>query len=341
MSRPRTARPEPPLPIVQAASLDEHHTADAWLVEQLWAHSGVGIVGGAPKCCKSWLGLELAVAVASSTPCLGRFKVHAPGPVLVYLAEDSPHFVKQRLRSLCHHRQLDLARIPLHVITATSLRLDLEHDQRRLDATLRNLRPRLLLLDPFVRLHRINENDAGEVSGILAFLRELQRTHSLAVVVVHHTRKNGPAGLQAGQGLRGSSDFHAWTDSALYLRRQRDQLLLTVEHRAAPAPDPLPLALLAGNGYPHLEILSHPPEAADAPPLAARILAAIDQLGGTATRDALRSALHIRNERLGPELTRLVASGALARTTAGWTRVPVPPPCQKAERNDLRTLPLF
>jgi hypothetical protein len=227
------------------------------------------------------------------------------------------------------------------VITAPSLRLDLDRDQRRLDAAIRNLGPRLLLLDPFVRLHRINENDAGEVSGILAFLRELQRTHSLAVVVVHHTRKNGPAGSQAGQGLRGSSDFHAWTDSALYLRRHRDHLLLSVEHRAAPAPDPLPLALLADAGHPHLEILGHDPEPLDAAPLATRVLAAIDQLGGTATRDALRSSLHIRNERLGPELTRLVAAGVLARTAAGWTRVPVPPSCNKKERNDLRSLPLF
>ena len=327
--------------MVQAALLDEQDATHAWLVEHLWARAGVGIIGGAPKCCKSWLGLELAVAVASSTPCLARFPVDAAGPVLVYLAEDSPHFVKQRLRSLCHCRGVDLAGIPLHVITAPSLRLDLERDQRRLDATVAGLGPRLLLLDPFVRLHRINENDAGEVSGILAFLRELQRTHSLAVVVVHHTRKNGPAGSQAGQGLRGSSDFHAWTDSALYLRRQRDQLLLTIEHRAAPAPDPLPLTLVTRDGNPHLELLAADTESAESAPLAGRILAAIDVLGGTATRDALRAALRVRNERLGPELTRLTADGTLARTPAGWSRVPVPPPREGAERNDDRTLSLF
>jgi RecA-family ATPase len=96
MRKTRTPQPEPALPIVQAAALEEHDTDDAWLVEQLWSRSGVGIVGGAPKCCKSWLGLELAVAVASATPCLGRFNVQAPGPVLVYLAEDSPHFVAFR-----------------------------------------------------------------------------------------------------------------------------------------------------------------------------------------------------------------------------------------------------
>ncbi|MBK8999604.1 MAG: AAA family ATPase [Myxococcales bacterium] len=109
-------------------------------------------------------------------------------------------------------------------------------DQRRLQDARRRPRPRLLVLDPFVRLHRIDENSAAEVSAVLAFLREVQRAHDTAVLVVHHARKN--ASGSAGQGLRGSGDFHAWTDSALYVRRRRGDLVVTVEHRAAAAPDP-------------------------------------------------------------------------------------------------------
>ena len=70
------------------------------------------------------------------------------------------------------------------------------------------LRPRLLLLDPFVRLHRIDENNAGVVSALLAYLRTLERQEHVAIVVVHHPRKNGPSGAQAGLGLRGSGDLH-------------------------------------------------------------------------------------------------------------------------------------
>jgi hypothetical protein len=44
--------------------------------------------------------------------------------------------------------------------------------------------------------------------------------------------------------LRGSSELHGWGDSNLYLRRHRDQLTLTVEHRAAPSLDPIPVQLL-------------------------------------------------------------------------------------------------
>ena len=50
----------------------------------------------------------------------------------------------------------------------------------------------------------------------------------------------------------------AWTDSACYLvRRPDDRLQLTVEHRSAPAPDPLLLRLSGGGDQP-LSLLVEP-----------------------------------------------------------------------------------
>ena len=39
-----------------------------WLVDTLWARDAVGIIGGEPKCGKSFLALDLAVAVAAGVP---------------------------------------------------------------------------------------------------------------------------------------------------------------------------------------------------------------------------------------------------------------------------------
>ena len=318
------------LPIVRAALLEEPDDTRRWLVESLWARAGVGILGGAPKCCKSWLGLELAVAVASGAPCLGALTVDDPGGALVYLAEDALGVVKTRLAGICRHRGLDLASMPLDVITAPALRLDLDRDQRRLDAAVRKLRPRLLLLDPFVRLHRIDENNAGDVSVLLAYLRTLQREHDLAIVVTHHARKNGPAGAQAGLGLRGSGDLHAWGDSNLYLRRARDSLILTIEHRAAAAPEPLSLALAADDLGAHLEILELASAVAPADDLEAKLLTTL--AAAPLSRADLRAALRMRNERLGALLTRLADSGRIVRRGDQWA-VPVPLLTQERERN--------
>jgi hypothetical protein len=201
------------------------------------------------------MALDMAVSIASNTPCLDTFDVLEPGRALLFMAEDADAAVRARVAGICRHRGLDIRGLDLHIITATSLRLDLERDRSRLSDVVAHFAPRLLVLDPFVRLHRGDENDAGHISGLLAYLRELQREHHLAVVVVHHTRKNG-GGAVLGQTLRGSGDFHAWVDSSLYLRRKRDSLTLSVEHRSAPAPDPLHLALVGDDatGDLHLEV---------------------------------------------------------------------------------------
>ena len=106
------------LPVVRAADLEELDPARRWLIEPLWIHAGVGTIGGLPKSCKSWLGLDMAVSVASGTPCLDTFPVRDPGGVLLYMAEDAGSLVKARLRGLCRHRGLDLNSLPIDVITA-------------------------------------------------------------------------------------------------------------------------------------------------------------------------------------------------------------------------------
>ena len=209
--------------VVQAAKLRPRGVEQPlWLVDGLWGDGAVGVIGGAPKSCKTWLALEIAVAVASGRPCLDRFEVSQRGRVLV----DG---------SVCG--------VAVQFILEPSLRLDRIEHLDRLRHTLARHRPKLLVLDPYVRLQRVDENDATKVSAVLAALRELSRTFRLAIILVHHTRKNSSD--KPGLALRGSSDFHAWGDSNLYLRPQRGDLILTSEHRfAAPAP-PLGLTLVA------------------------------------------------------------------------------------------------
>lgn len=327
------------LPVIRAADVAGELTRPEWLVASLWARAGVGILGGAPKCCKSWLALEVAIAVASGAPCLGSFEVGDTGSVLLYMAEDAAPVVKARLSGICQHRGLDLSLLPIHLITAPALRLDRERDQARLRDSVAKHAPRLLILDPFVRLHRIDENDAGQVSALLGYLRELSRAYDLAVLVVHHARKNGTSG-QPGNSLRGSGDFFAWADSLLYVRRHKGQLLLTIEHRAAPAPDPLGLTLRADDDV-HLELIDpadNPPAAIDDAPrddaFEKAVLAALAQT--PLARADLRAKLHVRNERLGDTLTRLAQAGKLRRAGDQWAIVDSHSPTHEAGRNGNR-----
>jgi RecA-family ATPase len=308
-----------PLPVVRVGEIPQEDTTRRWLVEQLWGDSSVGVIGGAPKCSKTWLGLDLALSVATGTACLGKYGVPRAGPVLVYLAEDALTVVRERVQGMARHRDLDLDAVDIHVITAPTLRLDRDPHRTRLFETAKRLRPRLLLLDPLVRLHGIDENHAGEVAGLLAYFRSLQRRLDLSVMLVHHTRKNATGGVAAGQGLRGSSDIHAFGDSNLYLRRTRERLMLSSEHRAAPASPPVYLELVATNTETtHLEVIAKLQEDRQHR-LQEQVLALLAK-EPVLTRAKLRDSLSVKNERLGEALESLKQAGRICRTSTGWQR---------------------
>lgn len=311
--------PQPgPLPVVQAAAI-ERASGPSWLVEDLWALEGVGILGGHPKSCKTWLALELALSVASGASALDRFQVPRAGPVLVFAAEDAPAAVRERLDGLALHKGVALARLPLHIILESSLRLDTPLDQARLAEAVATYQPRLLVLDPFVRLSRIDENSSQEVSGVLAYLRQLQRELHVAIMVVHHARK-AAGGQDAGLALRGSGDFFAWTDSTIIIRRQRGVLEMSCQHRNAASPAPVQIELTAEAGAPPYLIVrgASPIEDGAADNLKERVLEELALQAQPVTQELLRGLLRVRLQRLAQVLKELQQAGAVRRTPAGW-----------------------
>jgi hypothetical protein len=306
------------LPVVRIDEIYSQEGAQRWLVEMLWGARSVGVIGGAPKCAKTWLGLDIALSVATGTACLGQFAVPEAGPVLVYLAEDALPMVRERIAGMARHRGLNLAQVEMHVITVPVLRLDHEPDRVRLWETIRRLRPRLLLLDPLVRLHGIDENNAGEVAELLAYFRSLQRHFGLSVVLVHHTGKKAKGGIAAGQGLRGSSDLHAFGDSNLYLRRNGEHLVLSNEHRAAPPSAPVYLELVTTDAQTtHLAAVGSVRDGRQRS-LEDRVLDLLSG-GATLTRGKIRDSLGVNNERLGEALESLERAGRLRRRPDGWS----------------------
>ena len=312
------------LPVRLACELAPCPADRRFLIDEMWGEGAVGIVGGEPKCCKSFLALDIAVAVASGRPCLRRFAVGRPGPVLLFAAEDALHIVRDRLDGIAIAAGTALGALPLHVITAPVVRLDIEHDRDALRDTVASLRPRMLVLDPFVRLHRINENSSDEVAPLLACLRELQREYDVAVLLVHHARKGGHA--RPGQALRGSSELHAWGDSNLYLHRDRDRLVLTVEHRASASMPPIDLELATDDGIALRVAGSRTESPTAAAPAADRVLGALAAAPTSLTRRALRDACRLRSATVGDALARLLADGLVVQDNIGYRLGTAAPP---------------
>ena len=149
-------------------------------------------------------------------------------------------------------------------------------------------------------------------------LRQIQRQYAVAVLVVHHAKKGG-GNTRAGQALRGSSEFHAWADSLLYLRRRDDRLTLSVEHRAAPGIEAIGLRLRTDDDHLALELVERT-EAAESPshlPVPERIRRALAAASAPVSLRELREACRLRKATLCGALADLTERTDVLRTEAG------------------------
>jgi hypothetical protein len=322
------------LPVARASELESETTRKLWLIERLWTSGGVGILAGQPKSLKTYVALEMAVSVASGSPCLGTFPVSLQGPALVYAAEDSLSNLRSRLAALAAQRGLGLEDLDLQVITADFIRLDHPQDQERLRETVLLYRPALLVLDPLVRLHSQDENQSGPMASLLGYLRQLQRSTGTAVLVVHHVRKNGNT-AGTGYNLRGSSDLYAWVDSYVCLQRRRDRIAISAEHRTAAPLSPLPIELVPtpdNARAPGLRISPQDIELTepDHDALRTRLLDLLANAAHPFKTEEIRQKLQVRKQRVTKMLRELCEEGSAARLADGYCALLRPPregPC--------------
>jgi len=301
-------------PVVPASKLECASGGKSWLIENLWANHAVGFVAGPPKTFKTWTVLEMAVSVATGTPCFASFPVHRSGPVLLYAAEDPMPALRLRLASLARNHGVELDQVDIRVIQSDSLRLDRPRDRDKLAATVDLHRPALIVLDPLVRLHSLDENQANQMAEFLGHIRSLQRTFATAVAIVHHSRKQ--SAHSAGQSLRGSSDLYAFVDSLVSLHRRHGRVTLSAEHRSAPALEPIPLELVVSpqpGAVPFLRIAADSLAIPKQDPLEQRILKLLAESKAGCTTDSLRTALQVRRQRLLEALRNLMAQDAIRR----------------------------
>jgi hypothetical protein len=299
----------------QVAEVEPQRSEHQWLIEDLWLAQGVGILGGNPKVGKTFLAAQIALAVAANAEVLGK-PPRLSGPVLFYGAEDSLPALRTRFDGLASVAGLSLQEIPLFLLDIPVLRIDREHDLSRLRTTIEARHPRLLVLDPFIRIATIDENSSAEVSAVLASLRAIQRDYETAVLLVHHARKSPSAHPQLA--LRGSGDFAAWSDSALYLTRSTQRLLLSVEHRSAHAPDPMSLRLCI-EPAPHLKLAGTEPTS-DIDPIQTELLRLLADSPRPLSSVDLRQTLRKRKADVVRALDTLRGKGLVDRDSRGWVR---------------------
>jgi|GEM_PF-3180217 len=187
-----------------------------WVVDQL-VPAGLIILSGRPKSGKSFLALQLAVAVAGGTPFLDRATIE--GPVLYVALEDSPGRLQQRIAAWDAPAHLPMQ----FAFSWPSLAGD---GLETLLQTVDRLAPALVVVDTLSRAfagggQRLDWNAQGDVTEVLAPLQTAALERGLALVAVDHHRKTKGLDADPIDDLLGSSAKSGVLDTALGLYRER------------------------------------------------------------------------------------------------------------------------
>lgn len=308
-----------------------------WLIDGIWTRGGCGFISGAPKSYKSWLALDLAVAVSTGTSLLGRYRVAAPGPVLYLQEEDSLATVVDRLDQIVeghaplHHwgGALDglvwspARPLPIDIQVHTGVVLSDPQWLAWLGDRIRQYGYHAVIIDTLATaIGEIDLDKAVDLqTRVLRPLRGLAQMHDCAVIIVHHSRKNIQGGRR-GSNMLGSVALHGWVDCALYLDRDEESGVITVnpEGKHDPAEKWAMSVPRMYRDWATGARQAWEPEIVDAPePVAkpqagSKIATVVRNMGGSATASQLRDVVGRGYAR---QVAAAVASGRLFETPAG------------------------
>lgn len=191
-----------------------------WAIEGILPE-GLSILGGKPKMGKSWMGLGIAVAIATGGVALGNKHVEK-GEVLYMGLEDNPRRLQSRLKKM---QEIDesspLVLDGLYLATEWP-RLDMGGLTQLAAWLSEHLTARLVVIDTLARIkprRRTNGSSYEDDYASLEGLQTLANQHNVAVVVITHLRKmdaDDPMDtLNATLGLSGAAD------AILILKRER------------------------------------------------------------------------------------------------------------------------
>lgn len=217
--------------IMSAASLGAMDFPDIKWIVPMYLPEGCTILAGRPKLGKSWLALDIALAVARGAYCLGN--VECPKGDVLYLAlEDNPRRLQSRIKKVS----------PPHCDDQWPHDLDFATEWPRCEeGGLKALKewitskanPRLIIVDVLAQFR----SGRGGTEGIyeadykaVKALQDLASENSIAVVIVHHVRK-GMGDADPFERVSGTNGLTGAADTTMILDRDSNGCTLYARGR--------------------------------------------------------------------------------------------------------------
>lgn len=215
-----------PQPRALADLLKQQFDPLSYLVDGIIARGHLAMFGGRPKSGKSFLGLQLAQAIDTGKPFLGRNTQQ--GRVLYIALEDGERRVHQRGQLLGWRPQQAAVLFDI-------ARFDGDGGPGPGVAQIAQLAPtyQLVIIDTLIATlsGRANENDNTTMGAIVNELARVAHDTNTAILLIHHTSKGAAENIF--DLFRGASALRGGYDVGMMLERKQNEreALLHLESR--------------------------------------------------------------------------------------------------------------
>lgn len=153
---------------------------------------------------KSILALSIAKAFMTGQPLWGKFPVSGTGTVLLIDEETPRPFLKERILRMHFDRNL-----PFPVIHFQGVKIDTDDGMEALGEALDKVKPKILIIDSFIRIHSADENKTKDMAKVMDKLRRIVNQGITVILIAHHGKGQD---RPAEEKLRGVSEIPAGID---------------------------------------------------------------------------------------------------------------------------------
>lgn len=180
--------------------------APRYLVKHLLDEGAASVVYGPPNCGKTFLCLDLGLAVARG---IAWREKRVNGGAVVYLAAEAGHGIRKRLDAYATHHGIDPSEVPFFVIPSAVNLTDTD-DQNALVRAVKESQspePALIIIDTLART--LGDQDENSAQGMGLFVRAVDRLREETgahVMIVHHSGKDTTRGARGSTALLGAVD---------------------------------------------------------------------------------------------------------------------------------------
>lgn len=168
---------------------------------------------------KSSLAYAIALALASGKAIL-KDHIHQRVDVAMFPLEDPEDETDRRMIACMMRHKIDETELRgrVHVMHGEDHRLLIATkevdgytiaypDEEALTAKIAELGVGLLIVDPFVNCHDLDENSPAEMNSVARAWLRIARATNCAIILVHHTRKGAQSGdIDGGRGAKSLTD---------------------------------------------------------------------------------------------------------------------------------------